>query len=566
MSFSFRSFQNFLFYSLLTVLSFFALHASDDEITKSRILYLLKTGKEELAFSLYHDYHDKKGVHDAELLEQIAVLLIEQGFYSENQEANVLALFGAGISMNEKMLDILKLGIKSPSPEIQLISLNFLSRLHHEESYLAINRALGSNYLGIRLEAAFRLAAEKNPKITAQIESLMCKLPLKLLPLFPQFFGLIGTQDAMKMLEKLLNQPDEKVRAAAIKSAADYERDDLLPAIRLLATHSNVLEQEASCYAFLKMKDEASIPRLKELSSSSQPSVRLIALAALHHLGDKTAQKEIEEMAKNLNLYAIFLLSEIKGSEDLLQTLSSHGQLNVRINALFSLVKLKNESAYPGVMEILMRDKRDLAFLEMSSIGGALKYLKAVPSASQNEQEDGLLHESTLHFREEVLTLCLQFPEREFLKIAKSLFDNNQNELVPLLVLMLENIASDDAIALLKLGHQKAGAPLIRNYCNLSLFRLGEEGSYEENLKQFILQEYKADLIQFRPLLPFEMRKTNSNYQLTPHDTSRLLVEAFEAIACRQDKAGINLLLYAICHGNQKNKYALAGLLMHAAR
>lgn len=554
-----------MFYSFFAIFSCQTGYANDDMI-KSRILYLLKTGKEQLAFTLYHEYHEKNGVHDAELLEQIAILIIEQGFYSDSPESNALALFGAGISMNEKMLDILKLGIRSPSPEIQLISLNFLSRLHHDESYLALNRAMSSNFLGIRLEAAFRLATEKVPKITSQLESLMCKLPSALLPLFPQFFGLIGNQDAMVILEKLIGHPDEKVRASAIKSAADYKRDDLLPAIRRSATHQNILEQEACCYAFGKMKDDFSTFKLNELKTSSHQHVRLSALAALHRLGDLTAQQEIEEMAKKLDLYAIFLLSEIDGSEQTLQTLMKHENLNVRINALFSLVKLKSESAAHGIMEILIRDSRDLAFLDMSSMGGTLKFLKAVPSASQNLTEEGLLKEASLHFREDILTSCLQFSEKEFLKIAKKLFDHNQNELVPLLVLMLEDLGSEEAINLLKSESQKAGAPLIRNYCNLSLFRIDEEGPYGENLKKFILQEYKADLIQFRPLLPFEMRKNNSLYQLTPHDTSRLLVEAFEAIASRQDEAGLNLLLHAIEHGNQKNKYALAGLLMHAAR
>ncbi len=565
-SLNFFSFKFFTWLFIFCLFSTSFAENSTHDILKGRILYLLKTGKESNAFSLYQEYYKEKKCHDSELLEQIAVILIEQGFSLNDPEPQALAIFGAGISMNEKMLELLKNALSARIPQIQLIALNFLARLHHDDADITLNRAMSSDYLAIRLEAGIHLAEQKSPKIVGQLESLMQKVDPLLLPLFPQFFALIGTNDATKNLIKLLNHSDEKVRVQAILSIANHKRDDLLPGIRRLSTHPNVLQQEASAYAFGIIKDEVSEPRLETLSRSKTQNVRLSALQALYRLGQKQRREEIETIARLPDLYAIQMLSEMEGSEQTLKALSRHESLNVRINAVLALLKLKNLDGIEGLMEILIRDSRDIGLIETVSPGGALKYLKAVPSASQNFKDDEMLHEMTLHMREQILVETINLPENDFLKIASRIFESGQNELIPILVALLENLETKDAISLLKFYQQKAGAPLIRNYCNLSLFRLKEIGPYRENLEKFIMQEYKTDLIQFRPLLPFEMRKMDSNYTLTPHDTSKLLVESFEAITTRQDEAGINLLLYVIEHGNSNNKYALAGLLMHATR
>ena len=566
--------QNFLLhklFALLTLIFCFSVCTTtaeepSDEALKSRILYLLKTGKEIAALDLYQDYYKQKKRHDSDLLEQIAMILIEQGFNSDTPEAQILSIYGAGISNNEQMLDILKAGILSKQPEVQLICLNFLSRFHHDDADVALRRAMNSEYLLIRLEAGFHLCEQKSPAIVGQIESLMNKVDEALHPLFPQFFALIGTKDAIKTLSRLLNNRHEKVRVQAIISAAKVNRDDLAPIIRKLASQSSVLQQEAAAYAFYKMKDEVSIPRLETLAKSNAESVKLSALKALYHLGQKTRLSEIEAFARELNLYAIYMLSEIPESEPLLLILKEHEQLNVRINANLALLKLKNPKAMPGIMEILIRDHRDLAYLENQSMAGTLKYLKATPSASQNLKNNEMYREISLSMREEILSEAAHLPESDFLNIAKILFDTHQNELIPRLVFLLENLQTKETIVLLKQYSQKAGAPLIRNYCNLALFRLKETGPYRENLEKFIFQEYKTDLIQFRPFLSFEMRSRESHYQLTPRDTSRLLIDSFEALTLMQDEQGINILLQAIQHGNSKNKYALAGLLMHAAR
>ena len=69
-------------------------------------------------------------------------------------------------------------------------------------------------------------------------------------------------------------------------------------------------------------------------------------------------------------------------------------------------------------------------------------------------------------------------------------------------------------------------------------------------------------MIRFRPMLPWTEKNVESQFQLTPEETSRLLVEAYVTLADQHDPQGIDILLSAILEGNEKNRYALAGLLL----
>ena len=53
-------------------------------------------------------------------------------------------------------------------------------------------------------------------------------------------------------------------------------------------------------------------------------------------------------------------------------------------------------------------------------------------------------------------------------------------------------------------------------------------------------------------------------FTLTPKETSRLLIEAYETLAESHEMEGIDLLIEAIRLGHKKNRYALAGLLLKA--
>jgi HEAT repeat protein len=556
---------------MLKVFFFFCLFSCSallavDNAATNRMLFLMQSGRTSSALQLYQESYKQSGKHDMDLIQKMALILLEQGYRSGDPETQLLTIYGAGISLNEKTIYILEDAVKGSHPELQLIALNFLSTYQNDYADAILNKALGSDYLLIRLEGAFLLAERQYPTALGQAEALMCKVDPKILPVFPPLFAMIGTPPAMKVLRKLLANSNELVRISAILSVAEYQRDDMLPAVRNLASHHAMLQQEACAKTLGDMKDTVSIPQLEVLTRASKLTARLAAFQALYKLGKQEVRQKVEAEAKTGNLFAIHLLGEMQGSENTLFELTRNTDLQIRVNATLALLERQDPRCLKPLQEVLVRDARDLVFQKISSDGHALEAYKVIPSAQQNFEEDATAFEISLEIRENALSKARDLPEKYFIQLAQAIFEVQQNDLVPILVALLENLQTQDAIALLKKYQQKAGAPLIRNYCTLGLYRLREEGPHAENLKTWIAQQQNNELIRFRPLVPWDGREHESLYQLTPQETSRLLIEAFEALAASQEDIGINVLLHAIQNGNNKNKYALAGLLMRAAQ
>lgn len=530
---------------------------------QNRILFLMTQGNLQEAVDAYQNYKQTKGKHDFELLQQLSLLLLENGIKSSKPEEQLMALFGASIANNDPSIYLLEEGLRSSFPQIQLVAINCLGKSQNDHAYELINKAIGSPHPIIRLEAAYQIALKKHPKACAQVDALMQKLPAVLAPLFPQIFALIGDEDSTKILKKLMNNPNHLVRIATILSVMKHGRDDLLPQIRKLSTQHDVGQQEAAAYALGVFKDESSRPVLENLSRSSHPTVKIAALIALHNLGDQDRLQELQTLALQGNPFAIYALKDIPGTESTLAKLASSDNTSIRLNATLGLLALKDRRSLPGVVEILFRDIRDLAFTEVSSPGRALTYWKAVPSASQQSEDASVLLELSLGFREDVLQECLELSPQDFLKLSEFLFNKKQNDLIPMLVALLVNMDSKEAIDLLKAQQQKIGAPLIRNYSTLGLVKLKEEGPYRQTLKEWVVKQQEIDMLQFRAFVPFDMREPHSTYELTPQETARLLVESLELLSEEEDDEGIDLLLQVLKEGHSKNRYLIAGLLLH---
>ena len=190
--------------------------------------------------------------------------------------------------------------------------------------------------------------------------------------------------------------------------------------------------------------------------------------------------------------------------------------------------------------------------------------LKAVPSAELRSKDPTLDLSYSLAMREHLLREAIHLPEEDFLKLARRLFARQQNDLVPTVIALLESLETPDAIATLVEGASNVSSPLIRDYCHLALYRLKQEGPYEDYINNWIAHQKSANLIQLRQLLPWKYRLEQSDYTLSPEETSRLLIEAFLSIASRRDEKSISFLLDSIQSGNPYNRYALMGLLMKA--
>ncbi len=549
---------------LLLVAPILLLGAPSSEELKMHSLFLMQKNDLEGAFDRYREYCHLTGRHNFEMLQQMGLILLQKGIQTEDPQSYLMTLFGAGISGSLGALEILEKGLVQPDPQVQLLTLHFLSQFGDDRVNDLLNQAMSSEFLSTRMEAAFHMALRKHPLAVGQIEGLMFRLPPAFKPYFPSFFALLGTNEATGVLKRLAEDPDPQVRIESILNIARLGRDDFLPMLRRRLTHSHIGEVEATIFAVGMLKDSSSIPKLKKLAASPTSSIRLAAALALLQLGSRSALDAIFEMAKSNNLFAISSLGSISDTEDLLAELAKSPDFQVKINAAIALLQRKDARALPILSEILIEDSRNLAFHPISSIGRTVTAFKAVPSAELRAKDPTIDLSYSAAIREHFLKETIYLPEDSFLDLAYLIFQKQQNDLVPTLISLLENLRTEKSIQLLKQGTQKISAPLIRDYCHLALYRLKEEGPYEEYMTSWVMKQKEAELIRLRPLLPWKYRMEQSDYSLTAEETSRLLIDSFLAIASRRDEKSIGLLLNAIELGNPKNRFALMGLLMRA--
>lgn len=554
------------FLSTLLCLSAISVSAEDldrSPASKQQILYLAQSQNCKETLRLYKIYKEQLGRHDFEVLQQIATIWIEQSARSPVPEKQILGIFGFGVAGLTAPPDILESAILGPDAQLQSAALGFLGKMQEDYSNNLLNKAMSSQFLYTRLEAAYLLALRKADSATGQIESLMYRLPPQMRYFFPEFFAIIGTSEAIHVLRHLMDDAFPPTKIEAILSAARHGRDDLVSPIRAAATHLDNAEQEACAAALGYLKDMRSIKKLKKLSTHSSVLVQLSALHSLFLLGDMDAPQKIAEEAKKENIFAISLLAEIPGYEETLVPLLKNPNMQIRFNAALSLLRKKDARSIPSLLEFLIKDSKDIGFQPQVSTGGSLRSWKVISSLKQHAEESYFdIQAVTLSLKEHLIMEAVELPESEFLRLAYTLLETKQNELVPAIVSMLENLRTPEAIALLKKYSQATGAPLIRTYCNLTLFKLKEEGPYQEAIRNFLVQSKSHELIRFRAAIPWNMR-LNDSYHLTPEESSALLISAYETLANKQDSEGIDILLDAIEWGHEGNRPVLCGILIH---
>lgn len=529
------------------------------------ILYQTRSGNIARAVSQYRSFRSRLGQDDLELIEQMAAIMIEQGTRCSTPEDQLLAIYGAGISRNPQFIYILEQGLQNHEPLIQLASLQFLEEFHDDRADQIIKRAMASPFLAIRLEACLWLAKNRDPHAVGQIEGLYEKVDPALRPIFPQLFAMSGDARSVSILKQLLTNADPLVRLITIISAAKFQCDGLLPQIRSICLSPGVDEREACASALGELKDEQSAKMLEKLSQSANSHVRLASLHALYKLGRMHVRAEIEKLAKEGNIFAITILGEIPGAENTLYQLSQSKDLQIRTNATLALLGRRDSRCLPKMREILLKDPRDLLLIEQKSPGQSMNCWKVMSSTRQQFKDH--FEEAcqiSISARESILSQAADLPINDFLCIAQEIFDSKQVELIPTLIELIESMENQNCIDFLKLQLHRAGAPLVRQYCNLALFRLQEPGPYAANLYKWIAQEKHSELIDFTPPAPLDLKSSNSTYTLTPSETSRLLIDSLTSLAEQKDPQAIDALLHVIAHGNPKNRYALAGLLIRA--
>lgn len=544
---------------LIFALLFSMLYASFPEDVSSQILYCMYRGDSEKALSTYLDYAKKSEIEDYELLQEACIRLLERGMRTAEIENQLMCMFGAGISTNHALIPILQKGLESKELKIQLTALHYLSNLNDDAADNLITDCLSSPHLLLRLEAALILARKSDASIVEQMESLYYKVDKRIRPVFAEIIAGVQTPNATKFLEKLMGAEEREVRLYTIIEAGKKKRDDLLPKLQKIATLPDGVSQEAALSALCDLQDSASKSLFWQMSKKQNPYLQLIAWKALHKTGEPQVLAEIEKCALSHNLFAINLYGELASSDaskELLVQLLKESDYNIRLNASLALLKQADTRALPFLQELLLQKAHPKYVTQQFSPGKSLIYWMETHGSEKSEME-------TLRLRQKILRMALELPEEDFLKLARALFNHNQTDLIPSLIELMVNHDTPLSVALLKEMQQKTGAPFIRNYCNLALYRLQIPGPYEENLLRFVKDEKNHPLISFEDVKKEdELNVGRSMYSLKPEERSQLLITSFETLASRQNGAGIRALIHAVAYGHAQNRYALAGLLI----
>jgi HEAT repeat protein len=303
---------------------------------------------EAISFCIEHDQYD------SDTLEYIALKLLQAGMQSEQAQDKLIGLYGIKIAQDERVEPLVAHAMKSQDPYVQLAALQVLGSYLTDESNRAIELALKSDFLLIRLEAAYLLAQRKLPKAYPQLESLFMKVPDEVRSYFPDLFALEGSAASRHMLKKMIHDLDMQVRKEAIFAASQASYHELVSDIQIYAEDIHPVIQEVFAYACQVFDLKAMVPQLKKIAHKRDGPQALMAAYTLYTFGDEQGLKLIEQEASKDNLYAMDLLGRMPGqATDLLMEKMHASDHNVRYNAALALLARKDPVCLPVIFSLL---------------------------------------------------------------------------------------------------------------------------------------------------------------------------------------------------------------------
>ncbi len=525
-----------------------------DHFANASLLHLLHSGDTKAAVEKYFDSYGS--VHNSTLIRKMAFHFLEEGCKSRELNEQLCAIYGAGITGDSLTIPLLTHGLNGYYEEVQHAALTFLASLQDETATEVIRRnGISSSYLTTRLATLFHLAEVHHPLAAFLIESMMYKLTPNIRNFFPHLLALEGSKTSIDTLSQLCKDENAHVCNEAIISAAQFERDDLLPSIRS-SLHNGILYEEASAWALGMLGDSKSSGELLSLLDHSPDNVKLAALLALTKMGHKEHEYLLDDLARKGNLFAI-ATSE---NEQLLLSLIDHDTREVRANASFALLHLRHPACLPGIQELLLPTTAHRIPSLLFSPGKTQHAIGMIHPPS-----DPKIRELSLQLQENIVKDAAALAEESFLALCRSLLSPPIAQLVPACIHALEHLQSPRAIELLGELQQQPGAPFVRHYCALALYRLTRSKRYKQEIAS-LLPFLSRHPIHFRPPASQRRHTESHSFELTPEERSRLLIESLETIGNDCSSKGISLLLQTLANCDNNNKFIIAGYLIKSVQ
>jgi len=537
-------------------------------LEEQKIQFLIAKKEYTTAINNYLTQLETTKEHNQDILSILAKSIIENAISSSDSKSQMLGLYGLLVSeTHDPQMDYSKL-VQSSDPYVQLITIQHLSQLHEDSIELILNRAMSSNFLPVRMQALSILVAQKSKLALSHIESLFYRLPPAFKPYFADYYAALGTPHSLKILNQLLSDPNQEVRIAALLAILHTHRDDFIPGIKKLLTQPDPQLQETAIHVLSKLKDQSSLSAFQGFLQSNSVNLKLAAAAACLEFDDLSGEKEIITLAKEGNPFAIMLLPKLENGKKTLLECAKNPNLDIRLNCLAALLELKHPFAKTLLKEFLAHFTSNEAICPIFSTGKTQLAFKITPSyrkqfAKHAEYIDWM-QGTTFMIRQQFLIQAVELPESDFIEIAEVIFENDQFDLVPTLIKLLENCKSDAAVNLLKKLYNKPGSPRVRCYAMIALARMNIP-EYQTAFLDWIKTQKVIELIRFRTHdTKDSLPKSTSRYHMTPDENSELLLEAFATLIMIHDERTLPIFLNAIAGGHPQNAPVLSGLLLKA--
>ncbi|MFZ4773669.1 MAG: HEAT repeat domain-containing protein, partial [Chlamydiia bacterium] len=471
-----------------------------NETAQKQILHLTAIGEVDKAITSYLKHSIESQEHSIDILEQIGVKIIQDGFKTHNPETCLLSLFGANIARLPVDRKFLSRAFRSPNPMLQSAALQTLSMEEMDDTEFLLKEGVKSDFLMIRLETLYQLVGRHAKHAMGLVESLRNILHPQLHFFFPEFYALDGTDESINYLKQLTHDPSLSVRVSSILSSVKYDRDTLLPVIRSVVTHPNPLEQEVSAFALGKFRDIESKSKLERLIKSNSPDVKLAGALALLKLGFFEYKQEIIDLVKKGHPFAIAALGEVGGGREELRALLQSPHHMTRYRAARALLQQRDPTCLTTVVEMLVTPTYDLNLVPFFSPARTHSSFESYFGPIKEAELKNSIAAFTHYIKESMLIEALDLGEPQFLNIATTLISLKKSELIPTLVRLLENLHSKEAVDLLRKSTQQPGAPFIRSYANLAMYRLGNYKEFDKSTLDFIKESVAQEMISFQPM------------------------------------------------------------------
>jgi HEAT repeat protein len=538
------------------------------EFEEQRINFLIGKKEYATAIDFYLKNIAEKNVHQPDLLRYLAKSIIENSIKSSDPKEQMLGLYGLMISgAHDTDYDYSAL-IESKDPYVQMLSIQYLSGWNEDIVETWLNKAMSSPFLPVRMQALGSLVQLKSKLALSHIESLYYRLPPYFRPIFAQFYAALGTPHSIKILKQMLSDPNPEMKIATMLSATEYRRDDLRDDIKKILSQPDPQVQESAIFAASHLQDLRCVELLQNFTHSTHTNLKLAAILGLLSFFDEKNKPQLFELAQEGNLFAIFSLGAVDGSEEVLVKLAKTQDYNIKLNTMAALLEKKHPLAKDLLIDFYRTHSPYDGIAPSFSVGKTQTSLKIFPAFSKqfekSKEYSHYIQGMTYMIRSRFLIQALELQEADFLQIAETIFEQDIYDVIPTLVHLLENCHSEKALAMVKKMSQKVGSPRTRLYCLIALARMKDQ-NHIQLFFDFLSTHRKQELIQ---LQMFDTQdsglKDSSRFILSPDENSQLLLEAYETLVYLHDERSFGLILNTLSKSIKQNQPVLAGILLKA--